>query len=559
MKNIGYLLLLSILFISGCAEIGSPPGGPEDKTAPTIASSIPENGSVNNPRDNILTIFFSEKLIRSDKNKNIYISPRPKDDPAIKWKSDRVNIIFSEPFEENQTYIISFSSDLKDRRNNPMDSSAQIAFSTGAKIAQGSIDGYVRTPDGANIGGMMVGLYFGDIFGDDSTYLHLDSTYPKYFAQTNQNGYFQFSYLPPGEYSVIGFMDKNRDERYSVTDEAFAFPDRWVTLADSGLFNNLILTKNYEDSSKLKIEDVKFTSDKITVIRLSKKIDLSLFISNPKFIEISSASGDSLEVKYILNRENLIDDNINLYTSLPNDSIYTVKLFDDNRNIIAEFDRFKPLVKEDKIKPRILSLTPDTLSPTYKDDFIIQLFFSEALKLDDVTKESLTLIDSDSALVDYEFAKISPFELKLTPSNISENKTYNLQVSEFDLKDMSSIALGDSLRTFNFQIYNSDSLGRLSGTIENKISEDPNLLYILTLKDIKTGKKFNLRSETGSFSEMFPAGKYLVNGYIDLNRDNQFTPGSYYSKRLSEPILTGADTVDVRARFETSGIVVTFK
>ena len=84
--------LFSLIFLTGCAKIVAPPGGPEDKTAPGIVASFPASGSINVPPDNLITIMFSEKIVRPENDRAIFISPRPDLTPQVSWKSDRVII-----------------------------------------------------------------------------------------------------------------------------------------------------------------------------------------------------------------------------------------------------------------------------------------------------------------------------------------------------------------------------------------------------------------------------------------------------------------------------------
>ena len=140
--NIIIITLTFAAILLNCAEVASPPGGEEDKKKPFLISSEPPNGEVNVPLGNRIILSFSERVLKAS-GRSIFISPRPLDEPKIKWKNEQVEIIFADSFQANETYIISLSSGITDLRKNNLDSAGTIAFSTGPTLDTGIISGTV--------------------------------------------------------------------------------------------------------------------------------------------------------------------------------------------------------------------------------------------------------------------------------------------------------------------------------------------------------------------------------------------------------------------------------
>ncbi len=193
--------LFSIVTISltcllwGCAEVAAPPGGEVDKAGPYLLGSEPPNGKVGTEPGNTITLFFSEHIVEPTTDQSVFISPYQEDEPKIKWKSNRVIITLTDSFRVDQTYIVSLTSDIRDLRGNSLDSTANIAFTTGTVIDSGRIAGHVFSGEKPQ-GGVLIGLYDATSLDDSTTY---DSLYPAYMTQSGSSGMFRLDYLPDEE------------------------------------------------------------------------------------------------------------------------------------------------------------------------------------------------------------------------------------------------------------------------------------------------------------------------------------------------------------------------
>lgn len=147
----------------------------------------------------------------------------------------------------------------------------------------------------------------------------------------------------------------------------------------------------------------------------------------------------------------------------------------------------------------------------------------------------------------------NPFELGVS-ARLQGSGLYRLTLSEFDIIDLSGNLLGDSLVDFRINLLDDDSLGSISGRViieDTAQSDRPLLIEFLKLDNKQT---FDQVIDQGQFHIELPAGKYLMWGLIDADRDGLITDGRWSPFRHSETMAVYPDTIKVRARFETSGI-----
>ena len=240
------VILLGVLSVVlfGCAEIVAPPGGEPDKTPPQLVESYPPSGETNVAADNKIRLTFSETLVRPTSDKAVFITPRPRQDPEIKFKGREIRISLAEFFSQDQTYVVTVNNSVADLRRNKLAEPTIVAFSTGEVIDTGAISGRVfdgNTP----VSGALVGMWRID---SDSAELDYDSLYPNYTSTTNQEGAFSFLYLPAGLFRLVAFKDGNRNELLEWGEEAFAVPDRAIDIGGGLRLDSLRMTLTRSDT-----------------------------------------------------------------------------------------------------------------------------------------------------------------------------------------------------------------------------------------------------------------------------------------------------------------------
>ncbi len=550
-----FILFSCFLVFVYCAEIGAPPGGEEDRTAPNLIGSEPTNGATDVPPGNTATLYFSEHVIEPETKTAVFVSPRPTSPPKLKWKSDRLTIYFADSFRTDQTYIISISSDVTDLRRNRFDGSTVVAFSTGPTIDSGMVSGHVFQGDTAQ-GGVMVALYDLAQFTDS---VPIDSIYPLYINQTNQTGLFSFQYLPKREYRMIAFVDKNNDERYNPGRESYAVPDRAINLADSVSFDDISLQLTKHDTTEVRITAASYTPDGLIRIKLSRDIDLGYLQDHPdKFTVVPVSDTTAVSYSRAMVEWNIpTSSTIHFLTDSLVDGTYRLSMLYDTAVVAVNFDSLQIAAKEDK-RPPTLMISPDRW-PQFVSELEITATFSEPLDTTKFSPETFAFFDFTDNRLPLEYDWLDPLHLRFDSREIKEGMALRLRVTEFEIADRAGNVLGDSLSEFLIITIDSDSLGSISGEIDVKLESKKQDLAVLSFQRVDNRQTFDLPLSTRSFNIDLPAGKYLLRGFLDSDGNGRRDPGSVIPYGFSETAGSYADTIAVRARFETTGISFEFK
>jgi len=213
--------LILLVAVLGCAQLGSPPGGPEDHSAPHLLRISPDTNALNvHPKSVELQFdeIINERPSRgSDLSAVFLISPQ-RGRVDVKWHRSRIEIRPRRGWQANTTYVITQLAGVADLRGNSDSVPHQYIFSTGPTRASSVISGEVF--DWAT-GQTAPRAYVEAIRLPDSL------TYGEY---ADSLGRFVVRYLPPGRYLVRGIVDANNNR---VLDRRELFDSATVTLTDS--------------------------------------------------------------------------------------------------------------------------------------------------------------------------------------------------------------------------------------------------------------------------------------------------------------------------------------
>ncbi len=554
-QNIIIISLIYIVLLISCAEIAPPPGGEEDKTKPFLISSNPTDGKVNVPIGNRIVLNFSEKVLKAS-GKSIFISPRPVEEPEIKWKNEEVEIIFSDSFKVNETYIISLSSGIADLRKNTLDSTGIIAFSTGPTLDTGRISGIVFQNDKPR-GKLVVALYDELLLSDTTLY---DSLYPTYYSQTNSEGEFSFEYLPQKRFRLIAFEDKNKDEYFNPSRESFAITDRPIQVGGNIDLENLSLSLTSEDTTKPGILSAVYTSDNLLKIRLSKPIKSGNISNNPGLISLT-LENDSLNVvkcKSLLEEADNTAANLTLYAGVLEEGSYNINFSYDTSMPSISYENVIIKKTEDQTPPAIISFHPGK-DPVLLDSLNITLKLSEPLNKNIITNSTFTIFNDNDTLKDVQSNWVDDFRIRVNSPSIGAGESYKLVVTEFELADNAGLVVGDSLIEYSFSTVDSVTLGSISGEVNITVSGKEDDPVILTLTNIDKKSDYKINVSNRIFNVAVVSGSYILSAHIDSDNNKEFTSGSVKPFKYSETITNYPDTVKVRARFETTGIIFDIK
>lgn len=188
---------------TACANQSLPPGGAPDGAPPQIVRITPENNAVT-PRARDVEVRFNEVISETpsgvrDLADLVFISPRS-GTPRVNWNRTSISIRPSKGWKPNTVYSLQIAAGIADLRNNIIDSTIRLVFSTGGPIPDTHISGVAFDWAG---GKPLVAGVVEALAGD------ADST--TYQAVTDQKGRFDLRNLPSGPYLMRAYADANKN------------------------------------------------------------------------------------------------------------------------------------------------------------------------------------------------------------------------------------------------------------------------------------------------------------------------------------------------------------
>ncbi len=538
--------------VFGCAEVAPPPGGEIDKSPPAILYSNPPNGATDIARSDRVELQFSERVIKPRTGRAFFISPRQIEQPEIKWKGDRVEIVFADSFEDNRTYIVSASGSITDLRGNRFDSAATIAFSTGPSIASGKIGGTVLK-GGQPQSGLIAALYDMKEVSDTTDYASL---YPTYLAETNTKGKFTLEYLPDEEYRLIVFSDRDRDERFDPLEEPFAVPDRPVVVGGEAGLRDLRMTLTSIDTSQPSILSAQYTGNSLVHLRLSRSVPVALLAVSPSNLVLTPADDSTRYLPALAVKETHIEESSTItgWFGPLDTGTYNLTLTYEADLPPLTYSELQVPTAEDKSPPTIEQFSPRPQQYFFQD-LDPSAVFSEPIETTNFSDETITLWDNDTdEQLSLSWKWQDAFHLDNSSDDIDAGRNYRFTITEFEIVDRGGNVLGDSLRSYEFSVLDDDSLGSISGEVNVEIEGKATDPVIVTFRETATGLQYVQEVGARSFVLAVPAGDYLLSGFVDSDGDGELSPGTIYPFTFSETQATHPDTIKVRARFETAGV-----
>jgi hypothetical protein len=559
LKNITIIIAAIIILLSGCAKIETPPGGPIDKTGPTVISMTPSDQAVGIAKGEKVTIQFSENVDHKSVEQAIFISPRLLKAPKYKWHDRVLEIIMPDTLNDSTTYVINIGSNASDLRNNKMANSQIFAFSTGGSIAAGKINGTILQ-SGKTAPGVSIGLF-------EKWSTTFDSIYPPFLTQSGNSGEYALQYLPDGQYFILAFDDKNKNNLFDYASEPYGLPDRIPSLDVASRLTeiNFLMTKP-QDTSRVLFIAIVVTPDHLIRARLSRSIAISRIYNNldKVFLVKSDSISGGVNPSGIIEKESDTLSNVTLYFDPINEGQFQLRIdteitgYINDSTPFLESSPFAIKLEPDQEPPRLDNILM-TAATIYPDDSIITLQFSEPIDRKSTSDSLVSIIRDDSTQIDFILRWIDQSKGRIFIPGLEWDGKYKINVSQKYLIDMSGNTGLDSVKSLAFKTYNKDSLGTVSGSIKFASGIDSSGIIDLIFSAADNKSVFHRYSRNISFNYPLPPGKYMLRGYIDRNGNGQYDYGSLFPLSLAETVFVYPDTVRVRSRFETAGIELYFR
>ncbi len=573
------LLLLLLVGSAGCANPVPPTGGPADDVPPSIQLSEPEAGAVLFAGDR-LRIHFSEYINQPTLLQALSINPEPDGRLEYVWNKRTVEIRFPEGLRENTTYVVTIDAKLRDVHGVALRQPITLAFSTGPTINQGKLAGRVLDP------ATSAGVPEMDVFAyrrADSTAPALPIERPDYRTQTGADGTFAFFYLSEDPYYVIALEDRNRNRRPDPL-ERFAVPPVPVIFADSlgsqalpaptlgppppfpppaapggsvgfqplpeGVRERGLTARlgpwlaAVTDTVPPSVQRLRPLSRSRLEVRFAEAVSL---VPPDTLWRVRSDAGADVGVKAVYA---LPEQQFSVY--LKTDSLVAGAAYSLTTGTVADSSG-------NRARPEELTFTAPAASDT------LTLRFQKFVP-DRITADTLVgLAPGEAFGAQFNTPAPQPSALFSLQDSLGRELAFSLRVENgttyYVRPDSGApavlrlrVAGADTVHTRLFQRLSARALGELSGFVA---LPDRSAVAVVELYRAASRGPAPLRTTTADSTGAFvfnalPEDQYRLRAFLDRNRNEKWDGGSVFPYEPAEAVAWGADSVRVRARWETA-------
>lgn len=546
------VVVLSI-FLLGCANQMSPPGGEIDKIPPFIVESYPQNGTINFSKNEV-EFSFSEYVTKSKINDAFFISPLIEGYPDFSWTNTTVYVELPEDLKENTTYSIIIGTEITDLNNsNNMKEPYILTFSTGSIIDSGKISGKVFSDKGS---GTLIFAY-----NSDTGNVDIYNNKPDYLSQVDENGKYEISGLANGSYLLFAVKDDFKDLVYNIGDDLIGLPTDSIHLTkQKKVIPNINFKIHMEDTLAPNIQSVTMTDRHHLVVEFNEPIDSSnITVSN--FTIVDSTDNLNYPIKYWFKQNSkkyeytlCIEDSLDIdneyFLSANNiEDKYQNKLITESINFIASEKADTNIIKLTNLETQYDKIQIDYLNPSFN------LYFSDAFELNS-NDEFVTMISEDSVYVPIKIDKIDDAKLKISVGkDLNESSQFSVFINMKYISDAAG-NVSDTMITKKISTIGDLEFTGASGTINTNYKN-----IKVVLKNIKdSNKEYSVNmgeNNSFNFKRILP-GEFLLWCYEDSDSNSTYSYGQVDPLKFSEHFKFYPDTLKLRARWPVGDILIEF-
>jgi uncharacterized protein (DUF2141 family) len=549
-----FLICSLLLLLSNCATQRPPSGGPPDTEPPTVVETYPAQGTVRFS-DTYARIVWSEYIDRRSFERAVHVSPVPDGALTYDWSGKSVEIRFPGSLAAERTYVITIGTGVKDiRGSNAIRQSFQLAFATGDSLDAGIFSGAVFDSRPAG-----VSLFAYLLTGRNPDTLNPTSQRPDFLVQSGDDGLFVFNNVPTGPYRVFAVRDNQGNYLYERESDEIGIAQEDVTVqANDSIGPSLRFRLTVEDTTAPYVQTAECVTNRQVQVKFSEA--LSRELPDPARISIvdsvSKARIATLSIAPVPGKKFQYD----VITSAPlSETTYLIELdslFDAAGNAASRTGvrSFVGSAVQDSVRTRIITSYPSSKAADIRVDSVFHVLFSLPMRVGGTA----TLLDSARAVVPCDLSWSATNNVIIRHAPLRNGMPYTLCLDGAMWRDsLRGQSVADSAVCFPFTTERDDVFGQLSGTVvDTTASETPAIVRaVLTER-----KDFSVTTRTtGKGVYVFPripAGKYMLDAYKDSDGNGRYTFGNAFPFRPSERFGSRADTIRVRAKWETKDAVI---
>lgn len=533
-------LSLSI-FVLTCANERAITGGDEDKEAPQIIGSSPENESVNVDRNTTIVIHFNEQMKKATFKAALQIWPRPPGDYELKTGWTWLKITFNEDLDTNETYLLTLDKTALDLRGNGLERTFVLAFSTGEDLNSGRLVGYIHGDENLRKNGDLLLYRQFDTPLDELRKLPAD-----YIFQPDNDGKFLLPYLNERSYMLFYHWDRNRNKVIDG-DDYFGRPEIAAVQAQTdSLLTEHKIWPHLISLDKVRLLGVSELGNQFVQIRTNRPV-------TSEAIENVDLYSEKMQIPTI-GANTVIGDEYAMHfnTALPieENELVWLKGFQDTSGFQLNSDTlsFKVLTNPDTLELADLAVFWDNGSSIRYPSDSSGIKISSNLPMIVTSDSAFQIVDAanDSVHIPGTIRKLNSMMWYFDPDTlIQDGLVLKWQIDTRFLQVPLNGREVDSLMTGRLSTISQDSLGTLVITHE----ESSTLECELTARNFS--RKFQLKPGTPFIAHDLLPRKYALTAFVDQNADGRYNSGDLGPSASSEPFWIYPDEIKVRARWET--------
>ncbi|MBQ2321960.1 MAG: Ig-like domain-containing protein [Bacteroidales bacterium] len=572
----------------GCANPGTPTGGPRDRKPPVMISSTPAPGATDF-KGKVVTIIFDENVQLKDADKKFVMSPPTAKKPRVEAHAKTLSVRFDdeEELQPATTYTLDFADCLSDLNEGNVYENFTFSFSTGQSTDSMMISGNVF--DAQTIL-PVEGIYV--LLHANLTDTAFSKTTPIRIAKTDARGRFAIKNVPAGaQYDIYALDDQNRNFLFDQPGEKIAWLGRHVTpsfetrqVADSVRTDSTFVLNDtvryyYQPITR---DTLVYTPDSLVIFafdedvydqyvksdeRKSRNI-ITLALNKPmsRRPKVSFPGNEGRDVARF--QYNPANDTVKIWmtdtTVWHRDSVVVAinyLMADSLGNLIDKVDTLKewhferkveePKQKrrnkkktEEKPKPKMLELKVATSVAPYSE-----LAINATTPFETLVWDSVRLFVKQDTI--FNPVKFTPVEdtvnicHKALKFKWEPGAQYKLEIDSAAARDIYGL-VNDAVSA-SVKITSLDKYGTLYIDVD---SVPRNALIQIT--DAKGGivRQSYLKPNGKAGFKYLKQGEYKIRILIDDNHDGKWTTGNYAERRQPETIIYYMEKVSVRPNWD---------
>lgn len=522
--HISIVLFWLAAFVSGCASMQSPTGGPKDSIPPGIVSELPKNHTKNFTAKKI-EIEFNEFVKLSNEFTEISISPAIDIPPTYKVKKENLIIEFKQELEKNTTYTINFGKAIADVNESNILKNYSYVFSTGNEI------------DSLSISGRVISSLTKEKLKEVTVFIlptSQDSLFGKkrasIFNITDTAGTFKLSNLREDTYNVYALLEQGGDRIYNGQNEEIGFLSKPLKLNKDT--SGLVLQVFKETPSLFLVKDRRIEGDGRITLTFNKPVN------EPSLSIIEPANLDKAKTVEFSNKRDsatiwlpeLTFDSINVAINSSGKGLDTVTLRRNKRDTYVQ-----SLIAID-------NLTGTKIRPGS------ELIFKFSSPIKSYQEQQISLLEDSIPVKGMQILK-DPNSLRTYSIKYSWKlkKQYILKLSENAFTDI----LGTKSKVYNrkFELDTDDNYGSIS--IKVSVPDTSKTYLVQWLNEKKEVLKQNSLSKNTLLNFIrYPTAKYYIRVIYDENNNGEWDTGNLKTGKQPEKTWNFEKSISLRPNWD---------